>query len=241
MSDHILTVSNLNKSFGGVKATNNVSFRVKRGEIYSIIGPNGAGKTTIFNCLAGAFKFDSGDITFDGNPITSGMLPHEICRLGLTRTYQIVKPFATMSVLDNVMVGTLLNTDSLAEAQEKAMDVLKLTMLDGIAKQRAGSLTVAGRKRLELARALGTNPKLLLLDEVMAGLNPSELQEMLSVLRAIHERGITLLIIEHLMDVIMNISERIFVIEQGIQICEGTPEVVSSDPRVIEAYFGKEK
>ena len=235
----ILEISHLCKSFGGVKAINDVSFSVDKGQILGIIGPNGAGKTTLYNCITGFLPFDSGTVVFNGIPITRKMKPNQICSLGLTRTFQIVKPFGDLTVLDNVVVGACLH-NSLLDAKKQAQIALEKVHLEAFAHRKANMLTVAGRKRLELARALATEPKLLLLDEVMAGLNPTELREMREVILDIRREGVTLLVIEHLMDVIMNLSDNVVVIEQGVKIAEGTPTEVSNNPNVINAYFGKE-
>lgn len=235
----LLTVENVTKKFSGLTAVNAVNLTVDEGQIVGVIGPNGAGKTTLFNCIAGALAPTSGSIRFAGHEI-AGKKPYEICQLGITRTFQVVKPFASKTVLYNTMVGAFATTNHLQEAEDKAIQVLEFLGLHKKKEVFAKSLTLPERKRLELARALATEPKLLLLDEVMAGLRPGEVTEMLPTIRKINQAGVTIVIVEHIMQAIMNLSEKIYVINFGKKIAEGEPLAVVADKEVIKAYLGEE-
>jgi branched-chain amino acid transport system ATP-binding protein len=239
MTMALLEVQGITKHFRGLRAVGNVSFAVEEGSIVAMIGPNGAGKTTCFNLIAGVFKPDSGVVRLGGRDVT-GLLPHEICRAGVGRTFQVVKPFPQMSVLDNVMVGALNAHRHVRDARRRATDLLALLHLDGKTDMQAASLTLPERKRLEVARAMATGPRLLLLDEVMAGLRPTEVDEMVGVFRRINrETGLTILVIEHVMRAVMALAARVVVLHHGEKICEGTPEVVVRDPAVLECYLGE--
>lgn len=234
----ILNVVNINKSFRGLKALANVSFHIRKGEIFGLIGPNGAGKTTLFNVISGFLRPDSGRVDFLGTNLV-GHKPHGICRMGLARTFQIVKPFSHLSVLENVVVGELNTTRDMVLAEERAWDVLRFVGLEKKALFPAMSTTTPDRKRLELARALASRPRLLLLDEVMAGLNPTEQMHIVDLVRKVREAGVTVLVIEHAMRVIMGLCERIAVLHHGERIAEGDPKAICSNQDVIEAYLGK--
>jgi len=236
----LLEVRGIGKSFRGLRALHDVSFDVPAGAIHAMIGPNGAGKTTCFNVMAGVYKPDAGSIHFDGKPI-AGLRPDQICRAGIGRTFQVVKPFPGLSVLDNVMVGALNATDSVRQARIEALRVLDLLHLADKARHVASSLTLPERKRIEVARAMATRPKLLLLDEVMAGLRPTEVDEMVAVFRRVNqETGTTILLIEHVMRAVMALAQHIVVLHYGEKICEGAPVDVVRDPAVLECYLGEE-
>jgi branched-chain amino acid transport system ATP-binding protein len=234
-----LQVENLSKSFSGLKAVQNVSFTVPKGEIVGLIGPNGAGKTTCFNLIAGVYKPDQGTVTLDGKSI-GGWRPDQICLAGVGRTFQIVKPFAGLSVLENVIVGALKASPSVTEAREKSRAVLERLGLWHKHNQQASELTLPDRKRLEVARALATEPQILLLDEVMAGLRPTEMDTMVSVFRELNAGGLTILMIEHVMRAVMTLSKKVVVLNYGKVIATGTPDVVTRDPAVLECYLGEE-
>jgi branched-chain amino acid transport system ATP-binding protein len=235
----ILQAENLTKAFGGLAALKEVNFGIEEGEILGLIGPNGAGKTTLFNVISGFFRPDQGRVVFAGETVSHLKAPN-LCRSGLVRTFQVVKPFGNLTVLQNVMVGSFLRTADPGLARERALEAMELVGLSERRDMAAKSLTISDRKRLEVARALATRPRLLLLDEVMAGLNPTELVQMLETLKRIRDQGVTLLVIEHIMAAIMTISERILVLHHGEKIAEGAPKEVAVDKRVIDAYLGEE-
>jgi branched-chain amino acid transport system ATP-binding protein len=237
----LLAVRGVSKAFRGLRAVQDVSFDVTEGAIAAMIGPNGAGKTTCFNLIAGVFAPDAGEVKLGGSRI-SGLRPHQVCRAGIGRTFQVVKPFPQMTVLDNVVVGALNDATRVSDAQREARRVLELLHLDGKSGALAASLTLPERKRLEVARAMATRPRLLLLDEVMAGLRPTEVDEMVGVFRRINrETGLTILLIEHVMRAVMALAARVVVLHHGERICEGTPEEVVRDPAVLECYLGEEQ
>ncbi|MBI1736704.1 MAG: ABC transporter ATP-binding protein [Candidatus Rokubacteria bacterium] len=239
MSSALLTLDRITKRFGGLTAVRDVSLEVRAGDLVGIIGPNGAGKTTLFNVIAGYYRPDEGRVTFDGADIT-GRAAHDVCRLGLTRTFQIMKPFGNLSVLDNVMIGALTRVSRVREARAAAEQVVTTCGLAAHAQARARALPIGLRKRLEVARALATRPRLLLLDEVMSGLNPTELIGMIELVRRLHAEGVTLIVIEHVMAAMMRLAQRIVVLHHGERIAEGTPQEVASDRRVVDAYLGEE-
>ena len=236
----LLEVNGLSKSFSGLRAASNLTFSVGQGELVALIGPNGAGKTTCFSMIAGVIRPDAGRVHLDGRRV-DGLRADQICRAGVGRTFQVVKPFAGLSVLDNVIVGALNTQRTVAEARRVADEVLDLLGLAAKRAHPAASLTLPERKRLEVARALATGPRLLLLDEVMAGLRPTEVDLMVQVLRDLNaRRGITILLIEHVMRAVMALARRVIVMHHGEIIARGTPEEVTSNPAVIESYLGEE-
>jgi branched-chain amino acid transport system ATP-binding protein len=238
----LLQVHDVTKRFGGLQALSEVTFDLPEGQILGLIGPNGAGKTTLFNVLNGVFAPEKGWVTFRGEDIT-GLPPYEVARRGMARTYQVVRPLKDLTVRENVMVGGCFGREclSLSQAASGADEVLALVGLSGRADQLAGSLNVAQKKRLEMARALGSRPYLLLLDEVLAGLNPSEIDPMLNTIQEIRSSGITILMIEHVMQAVMSVSDRLIVLDYGQVIATGLPEEVVNNPLVIEAYLGDPK
>jgi branched-chain amino acid transport system ATP-binding protein len=233
-------VSNVTKRFGGLVAVDDVSFSIEQGEVLGLIGPNGAGKTTLFNTIAGTYVPEEGQVIFNGRDI-SKLSAHQVTNLGLVRTFQIVKPFAALTVVDNVMVGSFLRNTNPRLSEKKAREIVSFLGLEKFADTPAKSLTTASRKRLELARALATEPQLMLLDEVMAGLTPTESLQIVDVIKQIKEQfNLTLLVIEHVMQAIMSLSDRIAVLHHGQLIAIDKPQAIASDEKVIEAYLGKE-
>lgn len=234
----LLIVSNLTRRFGGLVANNEVNLEVNQGEIVGLIGPNGAGKTTLFNCISGFYRPDGGSVVFAGQEITR-FGADRVCREGIARTFQIVKTFKDMSVLENVMVGAFCRTSRPEKARQEALRTLEFVGLADKKDLPGGSLTIADKKRLELARALATQPKLLMLDEVMAGLNPAETRQAVELIQKINAQGITLIVVEHVMEAIMTISHRIAVLDYGKKIAEGVPEKIAQNEEVIKAYLGE--
>jgi branched-chain amino acid transport system ATP-binding protein len=238
---HLLTVENLNKAFGGLKAVNMLDFSVASGEIVGLIGPNGSGKTTTLNLITGFLKPDAGSIVFSGNDI-AGCSRNRVCRNGIARTFQINKPFLELKAVQNVMVGRVYGrnaTKNLKQAEEESLEILDRVGLLDKANVLAKDLTLMQRKRLELARALAADPTLLLLDELMAGLNPAEADDAMNTIKKIRDSGITIVIVEHIMKAVMGLSDRIVVLNMGEKIAEGTPQEISHDPYVINVYLGK--
>jgi branched-chain amino acid transport system ATP-binding protein len=230
-------VEKLVKTFGGLTAVNEVTFEVEQGQIFGLIGPNGSGKTTMFNMISGVYTPTSGKVVYRGHEI-QGMKPHKICHMGVGRTFQVVKPLGRMTVLDNVIAASFSRTNSMKEARAHALEILDFCGLTRVKGTLAKSLPIGGRKRLEIARAMATRPDLLLLDETAAGLNPTELLSAINLIRKIRDNGTTIIIIEHIMHVIMSISDRIHAINFGQTITEGTPKEVAANQAVIEAYLG---
>lgn len=238
----LLQVEGVSKRFGGLQALSDVTFDLPEGQILGLIGPNGAGKTTLFNCINGVYAPNEGRITFRGEDIT-GNKTYDVAHMGLARTHQIVRPLNELTVRENVMVGACFGREShgLSTARQIAEEVLEFVGLGARIDQLAESLNVAQKKRLEMARSLAAQPYLLLLDEVLAGLNPSEIAQMVETVRAIRDTGVTIIMIEHVMHAVMNVSERMIVLDYGRQIAEGTPEEVANNEQVIEAYLGDPK
>lgn len=235
----ILRVENLSKSFRGIKAVNNVSFRMREGEIIGLIGPNGAGKTTLFGLVAGAITPDTGQVFLNEELIT-GLKADEVCLKGLGRTFQIVRPFRELTTLQNVMIGALAKEHRVEKAKKQAMDILNLLGLSEKTHTKAESLTLPEHKRLEMARALATRPQLLFLDEVMAGLRPAEVDKMVDVLSNLNKQlNLSIVLIEHVMRAVMRLSNHVIVINHGEKIAEGKPELITRDPRVLECYLGE--
>jgi branched-chain amino acid transport system ATP-binding protein len=234
----LLEAKNISMHFGELAALQNINLSVEKGEILGLIGPNGAGKTTFFNCVTGFLNATRGDIFFNGQNITR-LGPHRICHLGICRTFQIVQSFHEMTVIENIMMGAFCRHATTRASTAQAEEVLEITGLRDKRDQIAGSLTLADQKRIELARTIATQPQMVLLDEVMAGLNPTETDEAVELIRKIHQTGLTLIVVEHVMEVIMDISERIAVFDSGELIVDGPPENVVRDERVIKAYLGE--
>ena len=238
MAEPLLQLDRVSKRFGGLLALDQVSFTAETGRITALIGPNGAGKTTLFSIITGFQRPTAGVVVYDGSDIT-GSSPHKLARRGLARTFQIVQPFARLTVRENIAVGSHLHCPARHDALAAAAKVAEAVGLGGQFDRPVEALTVAGRKRLELARALAIEPRLLLLDEVLAGLNPSEVRDMVPVIRAIVDRGVTIVMIEHVMQAVMSLAEHVYVLAEGRILAAGTPQQVAGDPRVVEAYLGR--
>jgi len=237
VQETLLELKDLTISFGGLTAVNKLNTKLYNGEAVGLIGPNGAGKTTAFNLIVGVYKPTDGQVFFDGEDIT-GLEPYEVCRKGIGRTFQVVKPFGKMTVLQNIMVGAFVNTAKQKEAKRIATEIMEKVGLRNKRDDLAQNLTIPERKRLEVAKALATKPKLLLLDEVLAGLNPTEIEDAIVLIKSINQEGITVLMIEHVLQATMAICSRIIVLDYGKKIAEGTPAEVTSNSEVIKAYLG---
>jgi len=237
VQETLLELKDLTISFGGLTAVNKLNTKLYNGEAVGLIGPNGAGKTTAFNLIVGVYKPTEGQVFFNGEDIT-GLEPYEVCRKGIGRTFQVVKPFGKMTVLQNIMVGAFVNTPKQKEAKRIATEIMEKVGLQNKKDDLAQNLTIPERKRLEVAKALATKPKLLLLDEVLAGLNPTEIEDAIVLIKSINQEGITVLMIEHVLQATMAICSRIIVLDYGKKIAEGTPEEVTSNSEVIKAYLG---
>ncbi len=238
MVEALLRVEQVSKRFGGLLALDRASFAAEPSRITALIGPNGAGKTTLFSIIAGYLPLSAGRIVYDGASI-AGERPYRLARRGIARTFQIAQPFMGLTVRENIAVGAHLSRPARADALVAAGDIAREIGLGDLLDRPAATLTVAGRKRLELARALAIGPRLLLLDEVLAGLNPSEIRDMVPVIRAIRDRGVTIVMIEHVMQAVMSLAERVFVLSEGRVIADGPPEAIVADPLVVEAYLGR--
>jgi branched-chain amino acid transport system ATP-binding protein len=237
----LLRLESSTKSFGGLLANRDVSLAIEAGEIVGLIGPNGAGKTTLFNCITGYMHPDAGRIVFDGQDITQ-MRPERICRAGVARTWQVVRAFGRMTALENIVCGALQRTNRIAEARSRARELLEFTGLHGRGDMPAATLTLADKKRLEIARALATRPRLLLLDEAMSGLTPTETTAAVTLVRRIHEdMAVTICVVEHVMEVVMPLSHRVVVLDYGVKIADGAPDAVVRDEQVIRAYLGERR
>ncbi len=234
-----LEIHNLTKDFGGLRASDDISFGIERDELVGLIGPNGAGKTTLFNCISGLHPVTSGQIVFDGEDIT-GLKAYEVARRGLARTFQVYVASGDLTVEENVMVGCFMRTRSRSRAKARATEILSDLKIADLSGYLVSELPVASQKRVTMATAIGSDPKLLLLDEVAAGLNPSEVDGIMAIIRHVHEDlGITVMLIEHVMELVMKVSHRVIVLDYGEKIAEGVPEAISRDPRVIKAYLGE--
>jgi branched-chain amino acid transport system ATP-binding protein len=235
----LLDVQHVTKDFGGLRANSDISFTMEKGELLGLIGPNGAGKTTLFNCISGLHSVSSGQILFEGKDITE-LKAHEVARRGLARTFQVYVASGDLNVEENVMVGCFMRTRSRSRAKARAAEILEFLNLQELSGYLVSELPVAAQKRVTMATALGSDPKLLLLDEVAAGLNPSEIEEILASINHVHyELGITVMLIEHVMELVMKISDRVVVLDSGQKIAEGNPQEIANDPAVIKAYLGE--